>query len=153
MNNNGLAIYLIFLVLPIIELKFNYNETDFPEYHEKRINFDICCIFLSLVPFLLIISILCGPFCFCLYIIFLIIFSFAAIYYAFSTFYLYFAYDGSKRIKNRAIRILFWISFINFLINLFTSCCCFPSTYENNQESRDIEMDEQKVPLISNSVN
>ena len=74
MNNNGLAIYLIFLVLPIIELKFNYNETDFPEYHEKRINFDICCIFLSLVPFLLIISILCGPFCFCLYIIFLIIF-------------------------------------------------------------------------------
>ena len=45
MNNNGLAIYLIFLVLPIIELKFNYNETDFPEYHEKRIKFDICCIF------------------------------------------------------------------------------------------------------------
>ena len=149
MKYSDIVTYLIYLILPIIELILNYNATYFPEFHEARIKFDICAIFVILIPFMLIISILCGPFCLCIYSISLIIFSLAALYYAIVSFYLYFAYNGGERIKSTPIRILLWISFINFLINLLSSCCCTsPSSQKENKEYCDIELDEKTEPLV-----
>ena len=122
-----IIIYLLFLILPIIEIYLNLNETDFPEYHEKRVKFNICIIFLSLIPFYLLLFALCGPCCLCLYIISLVIISIAGIYYEISSFYLYFAYDGGNRIKNPVIRIFLWIAFLTFLIELFSTCLGPPS--------------------------
>ena len=152
-----IAIYLLYLMLPIIELYLNYNAKDFPGYHERRIKFDICSIFCALLPFSLIISKLCDGSCFacclCIYAFSVIAVAFAALYYALVTFYLYFAYDGGKIIKSRGIRIMFWISFINFIINLCSNCCCNPSMNQNNREFYHIERNEQRVPLLSNYVN
>ena len=144
-----IIIFLLFLILPIVEIYLNYNETDFPEYHEKRIKFNVCSLFTSLIPIVIIISALCGPCCVCITIILTIIASIAGFYYAISSFYLYFAYDGSKRIKSPAIRIVMWISFVNFIINLCSNCSnsrqSASSTDFGNKDSNLVEMEEQKV--------
>ena len=141
------VLYLLFLIFPIIELYCNYNVKDFPEFHDKRIKFDICSFFASLFPLLLIISFLCGPCCLCIYIILLIVVSISGLYYTIISFYLYFAYDGANRIKSRSIRILLWISFINFLINLFSNCCCSNET--SSSSNRNSNNDELRTPLLS----
>ena len=151
MTNSDKVIYLILLIMPVVELVLNYNAKDFPKYHLVRIKFDICCIFLSAIPLLFIIVLLCCPFCLCFYFIFIIFSSLAAFYYAIYSFYLYFAYNGGKRIKSIPIRILLWISFINFLINLFSSCHQARSSSSSSQEeknSNDIELDEREEPAI-----
>ena len=144
-----IIIYLLFLILPIIEIYLNLNETDFPEYHEKRVKFNICIIFLSLIPFYLLLFALCGPCCLCLYIISLVIISIAGVYYEISSFYLYFAYDGNKRIKSRAIKIMMWISFINFILGIFSnynsSHSSASSTDSEDKDSDFIEMKEEQT--------
>ena len=144
-----IIIYLLFLILPIIEIYLNLNETDFPEYHEKRVKFNICIIFLSLIPFYLLLFALCGPCCLCFYIISLVIISIAGVYYEISSFYLYFAYDGNKRIKSRAIKIMMWISFINFILGIFSnynsSHSSASSTDSEDKDSDFIEMKEEQT--------
>ena len=144
-----IIIFLLFLILPIVEIYLNYNETDFPEYHEKRIKFNVCSLFVSLIPILIIASTICGPCGVCIFIILSAIISITGIYYAISSFYLYFAYDGSKRIKSPAIRIVMWISFVNFIINVSSNCCnqrqFSSSTDDDNKDSNLVEMEEQKV--------
>ena len=147
-----IIIYLLFLILPIIEIYLNLNETDFPEYHEKRVKYNICIIFLSLIPFYLLLFSLCGPCCLCLYTISLVIILIAGIYYEISSFYLYFAYDGSKRIKSRAIKIMMWISvinFLNFILGIFWNCNSSHSsasaTDSEDKESDFIEMKEEQT--------
>ena len=153
MKTTTVIIYLFFLILPIIELYSNYNVKDFPEFHDKRIKFDICSIFASLFPILFIMSLLCGPCCLCIYIVLLFTASIAAIYYTIVSFYLYFAYNGGNRIKSRTIRILLWMSLINFLINFISNCCCSnPTSSYRNRNSNVFEIDEQRIPLLSNQV-
>ena len=144
-----IIIFLLFLILPIVEIYLNYNETDFPEYHQKRIKFNVCSLFTSLIPILVILFTLCGPCCACIFLILTTIISIAGLYYAISSFYIYFAYDGSTKIKSPAIRIVMWISFVNFIINICSNCSnsrqSDSSTDLGNKDSNLVEMDEQKV--------
>ena len=144
MNNKNYS--FIYIIISIIDLYINYNDQYFPEYHDKRVKFNIICLLLYLTPFLIIISALCGPCCLCLYYLFLIIISFAGFYYAISSFYLYFAYDGSNRIKNPVIRIFLWIAFLTFLLELFSTCL---GPLSKKKDSNDNELEEQNYDLIN----
>ena len=106
MNKCNAANYILFLIISIVDLYLNYNEKDFPEYHEKRVKYNICSLFFVLFPILILISAICCPNYLCLNYIFFIIFAIVGIYYEVSSFYLYFIYDGSKKIKSSAIQIL-----------------------------------------------
>ena len=136
---------LLSIIISIIDLYINYNEQYFPEYHDKRVKFNIICLLLYLAPILLIISALCGPVCLCLFAVFLIILAVSGFYYLIVSFYLYFVYDGSNRIKNPVIRIFLWISFLTYFTGLFSICFC-PNS--NKKESNDNEL-EQDYYLIN----
>ena len=136
----------LYIIISIIDLYINYNEQYFPEYHEKRVKFNIICLLIYLAPIFMIISALCGPCCIFLYLLFLIISSFFGFYYLIISFYLYFAYDGSNKIKNPVIRIFLWITFVTFLIGIFSSCFF---TKSENKDSNDNELEEQNYYLIN----
>jgi len=127
-------------------LYINYNEKYFPEYHEKRVKFNIICLLIYLAPIFLIISSLLGSCCLCLYFLFLIIISFSGFYYLIVSFYLYFAYDGSNKIKNPIIRIFLWITFLTFLIGIFSGCLFSDS---DKKDSNDNELEEQNYYLLN----
>ena len=129
--------YVLYMLISIIDLYINYNEQYFPEYHEKRVKFNIICLLIFLAPLFVIISALCGPDCVCLYLVLLIILSFSGLYYLIISFYLYFAYDGSNKIKNPVIRIFLWITFVTFIIGIF-----FQVVSLQNQR--------KKIPMIMN---
>ena len=135
-------LYLLTLI-QIVDLYINYNAKDFPEYHEKRVKFNICSLIITLMPLLILIFIFCGPCGVCFCITFLIVIGFAGVYYEISSFYLYFAYDGSNKIKNPVIRIFMWISLFIFLANLCSNGRRYPSS--TKKESDNIEMEEQNV--------
>ena len=143
---NKSNIYFLYIIISIIDLYINYNEQYFPEYHEKRVKFDIICLLIYLAPILVLISVLFGPCCLCLYTLFLIIISFFGFYYLIISFYLYFAYDGSNKIKNPVIRIFLWITFLTFLIGIFSSC--FRSN-SYNKDYNDNELEEQNYYLLN----
>ena len=146
MKKTSCALYILFLIISIVDLYLNYNEKDFPEYHEKRVKYNLCNLFISLISILLLISAFCHPCCLCLNFMLLIIIVIAALYYEMISFYLYFTYDGSKKIKSFAIRFLMWISFINFSISLFLGCSgSRSSTISDNRDSNNIELEEQNV--------
>ena len=142
-------IYFLFQILPIIEICLNYNETDFLEYHEKRIKFNVCNLLILFIQILLPLFDICGPACICLLIILIVILFTSGFYYAISSFYLYFAYDGSKRIKSRAIKIMMWISVINFILGIFSNCnsshSSASSTDSEDKDSDFIEMKEEQT--------
>ena len=143
---NKSNIYFLYIIISIIDLYINYNEQYFPEYHEKRVKFNIICLLIYLAPIFAIISALWGPCCVFLYLLFLIILSFFGFYYLIISFYLYFAYDGSNKIKNPVIRIFLWITFVTFLIGIFSSCFF---TKSENKDSNDNELEEQDYYLIN----
>ena len=143
---NKSNIYFLYIIISIIDLYINYNEQYFPEYHEKRVKFNIICLLIYLAPIFAIISALWGPCCVFLYLLFLIMLSFFGFYYLIISFYLYFAYDGSNKIKNPVIRIFLWITFVTFLIGIFSSCFF---TKSENKDSNDNELEEQNYYLIN----
>ena len=146
MKNKIIIPYFILLLITIADLYLNYNAKDFPEYHEMRVKCNICSLLFSLLSITILLSVFCGPVCICLNCMLVILFSLVGFYYLIYSFYLYFAYDGSNKIKNQAIRILLWISFVNFIINLCSSCCNTRSGSESpSSDSNQIEMEEQKV--------
>ncbi len=139
-----LAFFIPFIIA-LVDLYLNYNEKYFPEYHEKRVKFGICFLLICLMPILFIISALCGPCVVCINFIFLIIVGSAGFYYTVTSFYIYFAYDGSNKIKSPAIRIFMWISFLTFIINIISSCLSSnKSSNEDKKESNDIELEEEQ---------
>ena len=142
-------IYFLFQMLPIIEICLNYNETDFLEYHEKRIKFNVCNLLILFIQILLPLFAICGPVCICLLIILIVILFISGFYYAISSFYLYFAYDGSNKIKNPAIKIVLWINFITFILSICSNCFrsnfSTSSTDSDNKDDNFIEMEEEKV--------
>ena len=101
------------------------------------------------IAILLPLFALCGPACVCLLIILIVILLISSLYYEISSFYLYFAYDGSKRIKSRAIKIMMWISVINFILGIFSNCNSSHSsasaTDSEDKESDFIEMKEEQT--------
>ena len=136
----------IFLTITIADLYLNYNAKDFPEYHEKRVKSDVCSLLLTILSITIIFSTFCGPVCVCLNCLLVFILSFVGLYHSIYSFYLYFAYDGSIKIKSQAIRILLWISFVSFIINLCSNCRNKRSDSDSSSsDSNQIEMEEQKV--------
>ena len=136
----------IFLTITIADLYLNYNAKDFPEYHEKRVKSDVCSLLLTILSITIIFSTFCGPVCVCLNCLLVFILSFVGLYYSIYSFYLYFAYDGSIKIKNKAIHILLWISLVSSIINLCSSCRNSRSGSDSSSSDSDqIEMEEQKV--------
>ena len=145
-NTTMIILYFIFLTITIADLYLNYNANDFPEYHEKRVKSNICALILNILSITIIFSTFCGPACVCLNCLLVFILSFVGLYYSIYSFYLYFAYDGSIKIKNKAIRILLWISFVSSIINLCSSCRNSRSGSDSSSSDSDqIEMEEQKV--------
>ena len=142
-------IYFLSLIIPIIDLCLNYNETDFLEYHEKRIKFNVCILLISFIQILLPLFVKCGPCCICLLFILIVILAISGFYYEISSFYLYFAYDGSNKIKSPAIKILLWIDFINYISSLCSNCLdpnySTSSTYSDYKDDNSIEMEDEKV--------
>ena len=135
---------IITLVINFVDLYYNFNEKDFPEYHEKRIKFNIIFLFLNLVPILLLIFASCNGGCLCILVIFIYTLIFAGAYYQISSFYLYFAYDGRNKIKSKMVRIMMWISLVTFTAN-FISNCFNSSSSSDNKKSKDIELEEENV--------
>ena len=134
---------IITIVINFVDLYYNFNEKDFPEYHEKRIKFNIICLLLLLAPLLLFKFARYGICHLCILIIFIITIGFAGVYYQISSFYLYFAYDGRNKIKNKMIKIMMWISFVAFLVN-FISSCFISSSNSDNKKSKDVELEEEE---------
>ena len=139
--------YFLYIIISIIDLYINYNEQYFPEYHEKRVKYDIICLFIYLAPIFLIISALFGSCCLFLCSLFLIIIYISGFYYLIISFYLYFAYDGSNKIKNPVIRIFLWITFLTFIIGIFSGC--FGSN-SGNRRSHYHEIEEQNYYYLLN---
>ena len=131
--------YWIYIIISIIDLYINYNEKYFPEFHEKRVQFNAICLFVYLTPIFILICALGGSCCLLAYFLFLIIISLLGFYYAISSFFLYFAYDGYLKIKNPLIHIFLWISFLSYLLNLIILLlsCCFGKTKNNIEEEQN----------------
>ena len=136
--------YFIFLFITIFDLYINYNEKDLPEYHEKRVKFNICGLFIYSLAILYLIPALCGPYFKCLIGTLILIIAFCGFYYAITSFYVYFSYDGGNKIKNPYIRTMLWISFISFIIS-FVSGCCNSQTSSDKKDSEGIELEAEKV--------
>ena len=134
---------IITLVINFVDLYYNFNEKDFPEYHEKIIKFNIICLLLLLAPLLLFKFARYGICHLCILIIFIITIGYAGVYYQISSFYLYFAYDGRNKIKNKMIKIMMWISFVAFLVH-FISSCFISSSNSDNKKSKDVELEEEE---------
>ena len=138
--------YFLYIIISIIDLYINYNEQYFPEYHEKRVKYNIICLFIYLAPIFLVISALFGSCCLFLCSLFLIIIYISGFYYLIISFYLYFAYDGSNKIKNPIIRIFLWITFLTFLLGIFSGCSSSNSDYKKNNAN---ELEEQNYYLLN----
>ena len=136
MSNKTCCLYII---ISIIDLYINYNETYFPEFHEKRVKFNAICLFIYLAPIFILIFALCSICCIFALTLFLVILSILGFYYAISSFFLYFAYDGYLKIKNPLIHIFLWISFLSYLLNLIILLlsCCFGKTKNNIEEEQN----------------
>ena len=144
MEKKTIGFFIIMLVITFADLYCNFNEKDFPEYHEKRIKFNIIFLFLNLVPILLLIFASCNGGCLCILVIFIYTLIFAGAYYQISSFYLYFAYDGRNKIKSKMVRIMMWISLVAYIVN-FISNCFNSSSSSDNKKSKDIELEEENV--------
>ena len=142
MKSSQFFAFFIPFIIVLVDLYLNYNEQYLPEYHEKRVKFGICFLLMCLMPILFIISALCGPSVFCINFIFFIIVGLAGFYYTVTSFYIYFAYDGSNKIKSPAIRIFMWISFVTFIIKITSGCLSSgTSSNKDKKESNDIDLD------------
>ena len=128
----------LLFVVTILDLYYNFNAKEFPDYHQKRILsdiFNLVTIFLLpifLVLFICFMGCLSNSFdnkliqcCTGMISLFFLILEFI---FAISSFliqaysiYLYFVYDGSSKIQNPIIKVLMWITFINLVINIILS--------------------------------
>ena len=145
MKSSQFFAFFIPFIIALVDLYLNYNEQYLPEYHEKRVKFGICFLLMCLMPILFIISALCGPCALCINFMFFIIVGLGGFYYTVTSFYIYFAYDGSNKIKSPAIRIFMWISFVTFIINITSGCLSSnTSSNEDKKESNVIELEEEQ---------
>ena len=151
--------FILFLIT-ILDLYFNYNSNEFPEYHKARINSDILSLLAVLLPFFLIILVCCmGCFIYfqwfnnhtaqkCTFaitiicILLMIIFSIFSLFIQIYSIYLYFAYDGKNKITKMIVKFLMWCTFINIIIKLFFSICDFISSIKNKKKENEEEMIE-----------
>ena len=140
MKTRDIIQYFISLFITIFDLYINYNEKDLPEYHEKRVKFNIYCLLTSALAILYLISFLSGPYFKVLIGILILIISCGGFYYAITSFYVYFSYDGGNKIKSPYIRVMLWISFISFIISFFSGCCKSQASSDNN-DSDGIELE------------
>ena len=152
--------FLLFIIT-IIDLYLNYYNNEFPDYHKARIFSDIFSLLSIFIPIFLICFICCmGCFLYfhflnnnivqtctfpitfiCLLLV--IIFSFLSFISQIYSIYIYFAFDGSSKIKHTFIKILMWLTIINICVKIFFSICDFISSLKkNNKKENEEEMSE-----------
>ena len=133
---SNLFSFLLFVVT-ILDLYYNFNAKDFPDYHQKRILsdiFNLLTIFLPifLIVFMCIMGCLSKSFdskltacCIGMMTILIGLFEIVLIFLSFLiqvySIYIYFAYDGNSKIKKPIIKVLMWITLINLVINAILS--------------------------------
>ena len=140
--------FILGIIISIIDLYINYNAKDFPEFHEARVKFNEYSLLSPLLFILMIITILCGICCVLICFICCIIISIYCFYYAIISFYLYFSYDGWNRINNPLIHIFLWISFLSYVINLFTICFVIYISKNGKNSSKDSALENNYDLLI-----
>ncbi len=124
--------FLLFVVT-ILDLYYNYDADEFPDYHQKRVLSDIFSLLSIFLPVFLIVFICfmgclsnsfdktiitCCTGLISLLIVFLeIIITLSSLLIQIYSIYIYFAYDGNSKIKKPIIKVLMWITLINLVIN------------------------------------
>ena len=161
--------FLLFIIA-ILDIYFNYNMTDFPQYHKSRIYSGLFTLASILIPFLLVIFIcFMGCFLFCQLINNIHMYSFTncfkiitstlvvnlslgSIIFQIYSVYLYLFKEGNTKIKSVMIKILMPLCLISIFIKLFFSVYNLISlikndnkniSNENNELSTSSELQEQ----------
>ena len=156
---SSLVSFFLFVVT-VLDLYYNFNAKEFPDYHQKRILSDIFNLLSIFLPIFLIIFIsimgcLSKSFdtklitccigiitiLFGLFEIVVIILSFLIQVYSI---YIYFAYDGNTKIKNQIIKVLMWITLINLCINLILTFTNKKTKTNENEDNKNEELVEVK---------
>ena len=154
---SNLFSFLLFVVT-IVDLYYNYDAKEFPDYHHKRILsdiFNLLTIFLPifLIVFMCIMGCLSKSFdskltacCIGMMTILIGLFEIVLIFLSFLiqvySIYIYFAYDGNSKIKNPIIKVLMWITFINLFINLILSFSKKQTKTNENEDNKNEELAE-----------
>ena len=154
---SNLFSFLLFVVT-ILDLYYNFNAKDFPDYHQKRILsdiFNLLTIFLPifLIVFMCIMGCLSKSFdskltacCIGMMTILIGLFEIVLIFLSFLiqvySIYIYFAYDGNSKIKSPIIKVLMWITFINLFINLILSFSKKQTKTNENEDNKNEELAE-----------
>ena len=148
--------FLLFIIA-LLDIYFNYNVYEFPQYHRVRIYSGIFTLSSIFIPFLLIIFIcLMGCLLFCQLVnnnhmrsctvCFTIISSICVVNLSLGSLilqvfsiYLYFVSDGSLKIKSRMIKILMVLCLLSIFIKIFFAVCNLVSSLKNSSKSESSE--------------
>ena len=151
--------FLLF-ILAILDIYFNYNIYEFPQYHIARIYSGILTLSSILIPFLMIIFIcLSGCLLFCQLInnvhmhscticfsiissILVINLSLGSLIFQIYSIYLFFSKDGNDKIKSKMIKILMPLCLISIFIKLFFAVCNLISSIKNSNKNDNSENNE-----------
>ena len=161
--------FLLFIIT-ILDIYFNYNVYEFPQYHNVRIYSGIFVLISLFIPFLLI-TFICLMGCLFYYkvinnehirscnICFTIISSvlvvnltFGSIIFQIYSIYLYFFCTGSLKIKSVMIKVFMFISLISIFIKMFFAICNLISSL-NNRKNDNSESSEGTELQKINEVN
>ena len=152
---------ILLFILTILDIYYNYNIKELPQYHRARIYSDIFTILAIIIPFILILFICflgCLLFCklmnndrmhsctICFTIISSICvvnLSFGSIIFQIYSIYVYFINDGGTKIKSRIIKILMVLSLISIFIKIFFAVCNLISALKNNSKNDSSENNEE----------
>ena len=154
---SNLFSFLLFVVT-IVDLYYNYDAKEFPDYHHKRILSDIFSLLTIILPIFLIIFIAImgclsksfdsrlttcciGMMTLLIGLVEIVLVFLSFLIQAYSI-YIYFAYDGNSKIKSPIIKVLMWITLINLFINLILSFSQKKTKTNENEDNKNEELAE-----------
>ena len=152
---------ILLFILTILDIYYNYNVYELPQYHKSRIYSGIFTISSILIPFILILF-MCflGCLLFCKFInndhmhscticftiissICVVNLSFGSAIFQIYSIYVYLVNDGGTKIKSRIIKILMLLSLISIFIKIFFAVCNLISSLKNSSKSDNSENNEE----------
>ena len=152
---------ILLFILTILDIYYNYNVKELPQYHKFRIYSDIFTLSAILIPFILIlfISFLCCllyckllnndhmhscTICFTIISSICVVnLSLGSIILQIYSIYVYFVNDGGEKIKSRIIKVLMVLSLISNFIKIFFAVCNLISALKNSSKSDSSENNEE----------
>ena len=151
--------FLLFIIA-ILDIYFNYNIYEFPQYHTTRIYSGIFILASIFIPFFMIIFIcINGCLLFCQLInnvhmhscticftiissILVINFSLGSLIFQIYSIYLFLSKDGNNQIKSKMIKIMMPLCLMSIFIKLFFAVCNLISSIKNNNKNDSSENNE-----------